>query len=68
MLFMMHFLFNCPCILFYFIFVSYRDELIQVEEETGINLNVRDMVNLTAFLDPTTSCKVFPSPVILELS
>ncbi|XP_020597888.1 nudix hydrolase 14, chloroplastic [Phalaenopsis equestris] len=34
----------------------------EVEEETGINLNVRDMVNLTAFLDTTTSCKVFPSP------
>lgn len=34
----------------------------EVEEETGVNLNVRDMVNLTAFLDPTTSCKVFPSP------
>ncbi|PKU73108.1 nudix hydrolase 14, chloroplastic [Dendrobium catenatum] len=34
----------------------------EVEEETGIKLNVQDMVNLTAFLDPTTSCKVFPSP------
>lgn len=44
------------------------DEIMQVEEETGIKLNVQDMVNLTAFLDPTTSCKVFPSPVILELS
>ncbi|PKA58013.1 Nudix hydrolase 14, chloroplastic [Apostasia shenzhenica] len=36
----------------------------EVEEETSINLNVHDMLNLTAFLDPTTGCKVFPSPVI----
>ncbi|XP_008812843.3 nudix hydrolase 14, chloroplastic isoform X1 [Phoenix dactylifera] len=34
----------------------------EVEEETGICLNIEDMVNLTAFLDPTTGCKVFPSP------
>nr|CAD1821618.1 unnamed protein product [Ananas comosus var. bracteatus] len=33
----------------------------QVEEETGICLKLEDMVNLTAFLDPTTGCKVFPS-------
>nr|XP_029123304.1 nudix hydrolase 14, chloroplastic [Elaeis guineensis] len=34
----------------------------EVEEETGICLNIEDMVNLTAFLDPTTGYKVFPSP------
>ncbi|XP_058085727.1 nudix hydrolase 14, chloroplastic isoform X2 [Magnolia sinica] len=34
----------------------------EVEEETGICLNLADMVNLTAFLDPSTGCKVFPSP------
>lgn len=39
----------------------------QVEEETGICLNIEDMVNLTAFLDPTTGCKVFPSPVSYQL-
>ncbi|KAA8522316.1 hypothetical protein F0562_012989 [Nyssa sinensis] len=33
----------------------------EVEEEIGINLNVEDMVNLTAFLDPSTGCRVFPS-------
>ncbi|XP_042504868.1 nudix hydrolase 14, chloroplastic isoform X2 [Macadamia integrifolia] len=34
----------------------------EVEEEIGIHLNVEDMVNLTAFLDPSTGSRVFPSP------
>ncbi|PON57456.1 Dihydroneopterin triphosphate diphosphatase [Parasponia andersonii] len=34
----------------------------EVEEETGINLNVEDMIDLTAFLDSSTGCRVFPSP------
>ncbi|KAI3925269.1 hypothetical protein MKX01_011799 [Papaver californicum] len=34
----------------------------EVEEETGIKLKKSDMVNLTAFLEPTTGGKVFPSP------
>ncbi|XP_004515746.1 nudix hydrolase 14, chloroplastic-like [Cicer arietinum] len=34
----------------------------EVEEETGINLNVEDMIDLTAFLDFSTGCTVFPSP------
>ncbi|XP_077235120.1 nudix hydrolase homolog 14 [Tasmannia lanceolata] len=34
----------------------------EVEEETGICLNLSDMINLTHFLDPSTGCKVFPSP------
>lgn len=34
----------------------------EVEEETGIHLNQEDMVDLTAFLDPSTGCRVFPSP------
>ncbi|KAI5417427.1 Nudix hydrolase 14 [Lathyrus oleraceus] len=34
----------------------------EVEEETGINLNVEDMVDLTAFLDSSTGRTVFPSP------
>ncbi|KAL6004715.1 hypothetical protein ACLOJK_005270 [Asimina triloba] len=34
----------------------------EVEEETGICLNVDDMVNLTALLDPSTGFKVIPSP------
>ncbi|KAJ4831664.1 Nudix hydrolase 14, chloroplastic [Turnera subulata] len=34
----------------------------EVEEETGIHLNVDDMVELTAFLDPSTGCRVYPSP------
>ncbi|KAL5186498.1 Nudix hydrolase 14, chloroplastic [Glycine soja] len=33
----------------------------EVEEETGLKLNVEDMVDLTAFLDSTTGCRVFPS-------
>ncbi|KAJ0049135.1 hypothetical protein Pint_15973 [Pistacia integerrima] len=36
----------------------------EVEEEIGINLNVEDMVDLTAFLDPSTGGRVFPSPVM----
>uniref|UniRef100_A0A2P2KFY0 Nudix hydrolase 14ic n=2 Tax=Rhizophora mucronata TaxID=61149 RepID=A0A2P2KFY0_RHIMU len=35
----------------------------EVEEETGIHLKVEDMVDLTSFLDPSTGCRVFPSPV-----
>ncbi|PHU28305.1 Nudix hydrolase 14, chloroplastic [Capsicum chinense] len=35
----------------------------EVEEETGIHLNVHDMVDLTAFLDSSTGARVFPSPV-----
>ncbi|KAM4073926.1 hypothetical protein ACB094_10G055400 [Castanea mollissima] len=34
----------------------------QVEEETGIQLNLEDMIDLTAFLEPSTGCRVFPSP------
>ncbi|XP_030441560.1 nudix hydrolase 14, chloroplastic [Syzygium oleosum] len=34
----------------------------EVEEETGIQLNLEDMVDLTAFLDPSTGCRVIPSP------
>lgn len=34
----------------------------EVEEETGIQLNIEDMVDLTSFLDPSTGRKVFPSP------
>ncbi|KAJ6807531.1 putative nudix hydrolase 14, chloroplastic [Iris pallida] len=37
----------------------------EVEEETGISLKAEDMINLTAFLDPATGCKVFPSPVAI---
>ncbi|MBA0740412.1 hypothetical protein Gogos_013614 [Gossypium gossypioides] len=33
-----------------------------VEEEIGIQLKLEDMVDLTAFLDPSTGFKVFPSP------
>ncbi|KAK3012155.1 hypothetical protein RJ639_010454 [Escallonia herrerae] len=36
----------------------------EVEEETGIHLNLDDMVDLTAFLDPSTGCRVFPSPIL----
>ena len=35
----------------------------QVEEEIGIRLKLEDMVDLTGFLDPSTGCRVFPSPV-----
>lgn len=34
----------------------------EVEEETGIHLNLEDVVDLTALLDPSTGCRVFPSP------
>ncbi|XP_027336255.1 nudix hydrolase 14, chloroplastic [Abrus precatorius] len=34
----------------------------EVEEETGIKLNIEDMVDLTAFLDSTTGSRVIPSP------
>ncbi|KAH9777554.1 Nudix hydrolase 14 [Citrus sinensis] len=33
----------------------------QVEEETGIQLKLEDMIDLTAFLYPSTGCKFFPS-------
>jgi ADP-sugar diphosphatase len=35
----------------------------QVEEETGIKLNLEDMVDLTALLDPATGGRMLPSPV-----
>ncbi|XP_075505825.1 LOW QUALITY PROTEIN: nudix hydrolase 14, chloroplastic [Primulina tabacum] len=34
----------------------------EVEEETGLQLNLNDVIDLTAFLDPSTGCRVFPSP------
>ncbi|KAI7731055.1 hypothetical protein M8C21_014422 [Ambrosia artemisiifolia] len=34
----------------------------EVEEETGIQLKLDDMVDLTSFLDPSTGNKVIPSP------
>ncbi|WCJ26090.1 hypothetical protein M5689_007935 [Euphorbia peplus] len=34
----------------------------EVEEETGIHLNLDDVVDLTAFLDPSTGSRVIPSP------
>ncbi|KAL6861586.1 hypothetical protein ACP4OV_017286 [Aristida adscensionis] len=34
----------------------------EVEEETGIKLNLEDMVDLTALLDPSTGHRMFPSP------
>ncbi|GFP81840.1 nudix hydrolase 14 chloroplastic [Phtheirospermum japonicum] len=34
----------------------------EVEEETGLHLNLNDLVDLTAFLDPSTGHRVFPSP------
>ncbi|XP_076895998.1 nudix hydrolase 14, chloroplastic-like [Bidens hawaiensis] len=34
----------------------------EVEEETGIELKLEDMVDLTSFLDPSTGNKVIPSP------
>jgi hypothetical protein len=34
-----------------------------VEEETGIKLNIEDMVDLTALLDPATGGRMLPSPV-----
>ncbi|KAK3131494.1 hypothetical protein QOZ80_6AG0507180 [Eleusine coracana subsp. coracana] len=34
----------------------------EVEEETGIKLNLEDMVDLTALLDPSTGQRMFPSP------
>lgn len=40
---------------------------LQVEEETGIHLKLGDMVDLTAFLDPSTGGRVFPSPVSWHL-
>ncbi|KAH6755766.1 nudix hydrolase-like protein 14 [Perilla frutescens var. hirtella] len=33
-----------------------------VQEETGLHLNMDDLVDLTAFLDPSTGNQVFPSP------
>ncbi|CAH9102646.1 unnamed protein product [Cuscuta epithymum] len=34
----------------------------EVQEETGLQLNVQDMIDLTALLDPSTGCRLFPSP------
>ncbi|KAD4384723.1 hypothetical protein E3N88_24891 [Mikania micrantha] len=34
----------------------------EVEEETGIQLHLDDMVDLTSFLEPSTGNKVIPSP------
>lgn len=34
----------------------------EVEEEIGLNLKVEDMIDLTALLEPSTGCRVFPSP------
>ncbi|CAE6134146.1 unnamed protein product [Arabidopsis arenosa] len=34
----------------------------EVEEEIGIKLKKEDMVDLTAFLDPSTGYRIFPSP------
>ncbi|KAL4592843.1 hypothetical protein LXL04_005849 [Taraxacum kok-saghyz] len=34
----------------------------EVEEETGIQINSSEMIDLTSFLDPSTGCKVIPSP------
>ncbi|XP_011081073.1 nudix hydrolase 14, chloroplastic [Sesamum indicum] len=34
----------------------------EVEEETGLHLNLDDVVDLTAFLHPSTGRRVFPSP------
>ncbi|GLT40426.1 hypothetical protein SLA2020_145630 [Shorea laevis] len=34
----------------------------EVEEEIGIHLNLEDVIDLTAFLDLSPECKVFPSP------
>lgn len=34
----------------------------EVKEETGIHISSGDLVNLTAFLDPSTGNKMFPSP------
>ncbi|KAL6606289.1 hypothetical protein ACP70R_041942 [Stipagrostis hirtigluma subsp. patula] len=34
----------------------------EVEEETGIKLNLEDMVDLTALLDSSTGRRMFPSP------
>jgi len=34
-----------------------------VEEETGIKLNLEEMVDLTALLDPATGGRMIPSPV-----
>ncbi|GAB2274048.1 Nudix hydrolase 14, chloroplastic [Dionaea muscipula] len=34
----------------------------EVEEETGIQLNIGGMIELTAFLDSSTGSRVFPSP------
>ncbi|KAL4350353.1 hypothetical protein AHAS_Ahas10G0133500 [Arachis hypogaea] len=39
-----------------------------VEEETGIKFKLEDMVDLTAFLDSSTGCRFFPSPVYLKHS
>ena len=51
---------------FFFLWLWFPRNLIcmlQVEEETCIQLNKKDMVYLTAFLHPSIGGKVFPSPV-----
>ncbi|KAL4344116.1 hypothetical protein AHAS_Ahas11G0146200 [Arachis hypogaea] len=35
-----------------------------VEEEIGIKLKLEDMVDLTTFLDSSTGCGFFPSPLV----
>ncbi|KAJ6326851.1 hypothetical protein OIU78_013859 [Salix suchowensis] len=39
----------------------------EVEEETGIHLTLGDMFDLTAFLDPSTGGRVFPSPISVNV-
>ncbi|XP_027182625.1 nudix hydrolase 14, chloroplastic [Coffea eugenioides] len=34
----------------------------EVQEEIGIHLNLDDVIDLTALLDPSTGCRAFPSP------
>ncbi|XP_025628624.1 nudix hydrolase 14, chloroplastic-like [Arachis hypogaea] len=36
----------------------------EVEGETGIKFQLEDMVDLTAFLDSSTGCRFFPSPIV----
>nr|XP_020171079.2 nudix hydrolase 14, chloroplastic [Aegilops tauschii subsp. strangulata] len=40
----------------------FQYNLSQVEEETGIKLNLEGMVDLTASPDPATGCRMLPSP------
>jgi len=43
--------------------MTFASWIYQVEEEIGIKLKKEDMVDLTAFLDPSTGYRIFPSPV-----